>query len=892
MHGKINDTGADPPMLAAALSYAACGWYVFPAHKSGEKRSHKSGAKTPSKLPWGMSVDSEEIRADFATFKGCNVAIVTGEVSGLFVLECDTKAGHDVDGAASLTGWEKANGELPPTLMAISPTGSVHRYFSHPGPGIKVWNSNNTVGPGVDCKGDGGMVIAPPSVRPDKIDKPGGVYRWLNEGQPIADAPQALLAIVCNQSTKGSSEAPEPREAPKPDNEWSDFSDRYNESSRGASSGRWRLFNNKLLQILPVWFPLLYSPDGARPYQTGYRVTSKWLGRDLQEDLSALPFGIYDFGLEKGFTPIDLVMARMQVDFTKAVAWLSGTAGIVVDEDDGIGEDDEDSEGGSDDDDDDAVDDKGDASRDNRWSNAEERDANEAPVANKLPVIQITPRISVLTSAAQTMLINAKVPFYQRGGELVRPIIRTVKAAHGHLTKTAQLRAITPIYMRDTICRHSIWKRYDKRANKWNRATPPLNVAETLLARDGIWAFPEIAGVIATPTMRPDGTLLTKQGYDPTTRLLLIEPPKMPPIPDNPTRQDALEALALLTDLIRESPFVDGVAKSVALSGLITPVVRAAFPVAPLHASSAPVAGTGKSFLWDLAAAISSGQRRIPVIAASNDEETEKRLVGVMLSGQPLISIDNLNGELKGDFLCQAVEQHFLDIRPLGRSVIARIETGGVTIFASGNNISIVGDLCRRTIKSRLNAKMENPQLRQYEGDPISKILEDRGRYIAACLTICRAYIVAGRPSLAPRLASFQGWSDTVRSALIWLGEDDPVKSMESQRAEDPQRVALSDVVRAWSQIIGIGFERRVTLAHATAKAAERDYGDLRHPKFHAALLAAMSMIKGGNSYGSNIDMTTLGRWFKMNKERIVDGHCLMNQSNEKGVATWWVEAA
>ncbi|MBR1155639.1 DNA-primase RepB domain-containing protein [Bradyrhizobium sp. JYMT SZCCT0428] len=306
-------------------------------------------------------------------------------------------------------------------------------------------------------------------------------------------------------------------------NQWTNSSNENSQRSQGRGEDKWRRFNNNLLQILPVWFPRLYSPDGARPYQTGYRVTSKWLGRDLEEDLSALPAGIFDFGLEKGFTPIDLVMARMQVDFTKAVAWLSGTTGIVVDEDDGISEDDEDSEGGSDDDDDDAVDDKGDASRDNRWSNAEERDANEAPVANKLPVIQITPRISVLTSAAQTMLINAKVPFYQRGGELVRPIIRTVKAAHGHLTKTAQLRAITVIYMRDTICRHSIWKRYDKRANKWIRATPPLNVAETLLARDGIWAFPEIAGVIATPTMRPDGTLLTEQGYDPTTRLLLIE---------------------------------------------------------------------------------------------------------------------------------------------------------------------------------------------------------------------------------------------------------------------------------------------------------------------------------------------------------------------------------
>ena len=147
----------------------------------------------------------------------------------------------------------------------------------------------------------------------------------------------------------------------------------------------------------------------------------------------------------------------------------------------------------------------------------------------------------------------------------------------------------------------------------------------------------------------------------------------MPEIPDEPTRDDALAALALLDELISKSPFADEPSKSVALSGLITPCVRGAFAVSPMHLVTAPVAGSGKWFLWDMAAAISSGQQRMPVIAAGNEEETEKRLTGVMLTGQPLISIDNVNGELKGDFLCQAIEQHFLDVRPLGRSNIVRV---------------------------------------------------------------------------------------------------------------------------------------------------------------------------------------------------------------------------
>ena len=539
-------------------------------------------------------------------------------------------------------------------------------------------------------------------------------------------------------------------------------------------------------------------------------------------------------------------------------------------------------------------DDDGDANPDPKTG--EERVANQAPVATTLPVIQITPRISLLTTCTQKMLIGAHVPFYQRGGELVRPIIRTVKAAHGRLTKTAQLKSIVPVFMRDTMCRHAHWKRYDRKAKDWIKTIAPMNVAATLLERDGVWGFPEIVGVISTPTMRPDGSLLLKQGYDLATRLLLIEPPNMPEIPDQPRREDALRALALLEWLISESPFENEASRSVALSGLITPVVRGAFPVAPMHVSSAPVAGSGKSFLWDMVAAISTGQRRIPVVAAGNTEETEKRLVGVMLSGQPLISIDNVNGELKGDFLCQAIEQHVLDIRPLGRSEIARIETGGVTIFATGNNITIVGDLCRRTITSRLDAKLENPQLRQFKNNPIDMILDNRGAYIAACLTICRAYIVADRPGRLPRLASFEGWSDTVRSALAWLGKADAIETMESIRAEDPRRVALSDLLHAWADAHGTGAGSDVTLSVIIEKAMKTDKmggfdtGELQFPELNSAVRAAASAVEG-KSFGPKLDPLTFGIWCRANKGRIVDGLCLANKpSSRGGAATWWVE--
>jgi hypothetical protein len=120
----------------------------------------------------------------------------------------------------------------------------------------------------------------------------------------------------------------------------------------------------------------------------------------------------------------------------------------------------------------------------------DERVANQAPVASELPTIRVGPRISKMTTHTQKMLIGARVPFYQRGGELVRPIVRTVKAAHGRLTKTAQLKSISAIFMRDTMCRHSHWERMDKRSGEFVKTTAPMSVATTLLERDGIWESP------------------------------------------------------------------------------------------------------------------------------------------------------------------------------------------------------------------------------------------------------------------------------------------------------------------------------------------------------------------------------------------------------------------
>ena len=162
-----------------------------------------------------------------------------------------------------------------------------------------------------------------------------------------------------------------------------------------------------------------------------------------------------------------------------------------------------------------------------------------------------------------------------------------------------------------------------------------------------------------------------------------------------------------------------------------------------------------------------------------------------MLEGARLISIDNCELSLGGALLCQTATQHFIKVRVLGFSKSVLIVNTAL-LFATGNNLKLYGDMLRRGLICRLDAGEERPELRTFEQeDPERALKRERGRYAVAALTVLRAYIIAGRPIRRQPLGGFEGWSDLVRNALLWLGEEDPVETVESARAEDPERQRL-----------------------------------------------------------------------------------------------------
>ncbi len=170
---------------AAAAAYAARGWSPLPIEPRGKRPL----------VPWlefqQRIADAGEIAAWFSRWPDANVGIVTGRVSDLVVVDVDAQHG----GLASLRELERAHGALPPTVEAIT-GGGRHLYFA-----LGEAPLHNRVGirPGIDLRGEGGCVVAPPSVHPS-----GRRYAWVAGCEPDALAPAPLPPWVAALARGGA----------------------------------------------------------------------------------------------------------------------------------------------------------------------------------------------------------------------------------------------------------------------------------------------------------------------------------------------------------------------------------------------------------------------------------------------------------------------------------------------------------------------------------------------------------------------------------------------------------------------------------------------------------------------------------------------------------------
>ena len=476
----------------------------------------------------------------------------------------------------------------------------------------------------------------------------------------------------------------------------------------------------------------------------------------------------------------------------------------------------------------------------------------------------------VVNEAEDALLLLGR-EVYQRGGLIVRPVLSKLKAADERETSGWRLIPVTRPWLVESLTCAARFLRYDGRSKNWVAVDAPDRVADAYLNRQGTWKLPILTRITNSPFLRGDGSVCERPGYDPASGLLYKPDGRsFPPIPQYPTKADAGAALQAIDGLIEDFPFVSDADRSVALSAILTALDRHAMATAPLHGFTSPAAGTGKSLLVDVAAILATG-RLTPVISQGcSEEELEKRLGAALLAGDVVVSIDNCEHELQSVFLCQALTQQKLNIRVLGMS--KNVETPiTATVFATGNNLTIAGDLTRRALLGALDARCEHPERRSFEFDPIAVARTERGRLVVAALTVLRAWHVAGERIEPPPLGSFEEWSHRIRAPLLWLGHADPCNTTIRVQEDDPRRDMLATVIAQWRQHLTAGQEYTVQqlINHA-----------INVNDFHVALLN----VAGRGNLVSN---DRLGRWLKRNEGRPVNGSMLVRMGMKDGYQLW-----
>lgn len=814
--------------LDAALAYAAeRGWHVAPI---------APGTKWPRITAWqdAATTDPATITAWWTEQPADGVSIVTGEASAIFVVDVDPRHGGD----DTLADLEATHEPLPDTVRCLTGGGGTHHYFRMPD-GVRIRNDAGiSLGPGLDVRGDGGQVVAPPTLHPET----GIAYTWDLEADPfdgvaVADPPLWLVELLT---------APDPSTQP-----------RRERAARPAGE----LLPGDHFAATHTW-PELLEPDGwtlhsaraDRASGAGYELWTR-PGKDRRAGASAtLYYGGSD--VLKVFTTNPPAGLRTGETYTRFGYWTATRHHGDFEE----------------------------AARAWRRHMNDENDrlltgapltpptppaapATSTSQAPRRPCIVWNGRgLEKVTDDATNALVAANEPpsLFVRAGLLARlrqdederPVIDEMQSSHVKLR----------------LAEVAHWHRALKEGGH-TVTSPPDEVAKMVLAA-GEWSLPALAGVVELPVLRPDGTFATEHGYDPATRLYhWHRGTPYATIPERPTRAELAAAVALVDEALCDFPFDTSADRANAWGLLLTPLVRAIVGQVPMALVDAPEPGTGKGLLVKLAAIITIGRAAALMPWPATDEELEKKITASLMAGQTMIIFDNVEGIIRSGTLAAVLTADSWQGRVLGASKVVMVPNRA-TWAATGNNIDVGGDLARRCYRIRLDARQAQPWKRSGFRHPDLEawVATNRGALLHALCTIVRSWWTAGRPAAEaiPAMGGYTPWVRTIGGILQHAGVADFLANLADFHATaDADSQSWEAFLTAWSDDLG---EQPMTVSDLLARmkdiyagfklkdALPDELGDPDHGHFAKRLSIAMRKRVGRHYGDSGVHLVAMPR--------------------------------
>lgn len=840
-------------LLAEALKGLSRGWSFTPL--TGKK---------PVERSWTTRPPSTETHVRQWIEKGHNLGLRTGHASKITVIDDDSEDGA---GARAL--------DLPATVTVVTGSGRRHYYFVSPQ--TRLGNSASKLHDRVDVRGDGGQVVFPGSIHPNT----GQPYRWLEGHSPeeieIAQLPACIIQrLQPNERVLGASAQSNAAcrpPAPPPPQACLIAQRRLKKAVAevaNATEGERNHTLNRLAFALGG-----YVGAGVldrRAVEEKLFLAARAI--DLPEDEAQATIAS---GLDAGMRhPADLEALTAKALRRKARRGRiappfqpdSPAAGLAIGQ---------------------ALPSEGDIPEVGTGTGRQRITYHE--LGNDVPLHKLVPAaVSALANHCEDVL-------YVRGGMLARVTGWEIAADEGiRRGPGLRIREVPEPILRELLDRAAVWietketkKGEIESVEKWAPRAVVAAVREL-----GEWpGLKPLLGVVEAPTMRPDGSVLDKIGYDSPTAFIYKPARDYPPTAEQPTPEDVRRAWGELLDPFREFP-LDSPCDRASLAALMLTIAgRPAIdgPV-PHWAVMAPTFGAGKTLLVEVAGIAMTGvapDAMAPVGGRSADAEAEmrKRLTTLVLEAPRAAVIDNFpdGGTFESKAFAALLTSDRWTDRILGRSEKVSLPHRIVWI-TTGCNFRLWGDLARRSLSILIDPSIERPHLRSFEIEDLTAYVHrEHPRLLAAALTVLRGFVVAGRPSHSRALlGKFEAWDRLVRAAVIWASGlcsevHDPLGSAVRLQDEAPDRSSLGELVAAWTACFHPGVP-------VTAKdAVEASKQDMR-------LRDAIVGI-GGAKRGEP-DPRMLGNRLRVLSRRVADGMAFRADDNKKQGAVQWrvLEAA
>lgn len=471
---------------------------------------------------------------------------------------------------------------------------------------------------------------------------------------------------------------------------------------------------------------------------------------------------------------------------------------------------------------------------------------------------------------------------YQRGGRLVHVARGVSRDGIDRPKDNPRVLSVPLAGLRERltrICRFVVAVDNDKS----KRTHPPKWCYEAIAAR-GQWSeIRLLAGIVTSPVLRPDGSVLCVSGYDSQTALLFDSQGVTYPILERPSRADAIRAAESLLELVADFPFASPEHRAAWLAYLLTAMARFAFiGPAPLFLIDANVRGSGKSLLADVVAIMITGRDMPRMANPKDDDESRKRITALALAGDTLVLIDNIEGGFGCAALDAALTSTTWKDRILGRSEVVELPLD-VTWCATGNNVILQADTSRRVVHIRLDSPLENPEQREgfRHANLRAYVRENRPTLLGYALTILAAYCQAGRPQQhLPVWGSFEAWSDLVRQCIVWCGlPDSGITRAELTERSDCEASAYRDLVAGWAELDPTAGGLTATEILGRLASEPNRYHQLRDA------IAELCPSRLGQSPSPK----SLGSKLRHYRRRVVGGHYLDSRQNRRNMAEWFV---